>query len=333
MVHVGWKAGPEQFPPVELMEQAALADKVGMDLIDVSDHINPWSEEGQASFTWTWLGAAAMRTERTILSPGVTCPIIRYNPAIIAQAAATMTHFAPRRFWLGLGTGEALNEFAATGEWPSYAERRDRLEEAITLMRSLWSGEETNFEGKYYKTRKLKLYTKPASQIPLIISALAPHNAEFAGTHGDGLWSVGGKQPEIYKGIIQNFENAAKKAGKDPSQMPRIIELNVAYTDNIDAAVQENLKYWAGTYVPALYEQNIYTPKMSQENGEVVGPDTVKKTGCFSSNPEDHIKFAQQYVDLGFDCLVFHVSGDQKAFLESYAHDVVPKIRNMAMSK
>lgn len=333
MVHVGWKAGPEQFPPVELMEQAALADKVGMDLIDVSDHINPWSEEGQASFTWTWLGAAATKTERTILSPGVTCPIIRYNPAIIAQAAATMTHFAPRRFWLGLGTGEALNEFAATGEWPEYAERRDRLEEAITLMRALWSGEETNFEGKYYKTRKLKLYTKPASQIPLIISALAPHMAEFVGTHGDGLWSVGGKQPEIYKGIIQNFENFAKKAGKDPSQMPRIIELNVAYTDNIDAAIQENLKYWAGTYIPALYEQNIYTPKMSQENGELVGPDTVKKAGCFSSNAEDHIKFAQQYVDLGFDCLVFHVSGDQKAFLESYARDVVPAIRKMSISK
>lgn len=331
MVQIGWKAGPEQYPPVELMEYAIVADKVGIDLIDVSDHFNPWSEEGQASFTWTWLGAAATHTERCILSPGVTCPIIRYNPAIIAQAAATVTHFAPKRFWLGLGTGEALNEFAATGEWPSYEERRDRLIEAIDLMRKLWSGEEVNYEGKYYKTRKAKLYTPPTSPIPLVISALAPHMAEYAGTYGDGLWSVGGKQPEIYKGIIQNFEESAKKAGKDPSHMPRLIELNVAYTDNIDAAIQEQLKYWAGTYVPAMYEQNIYTPKMSQENGEVVGPDTIKKTGCFSSIPEDHIKFVQQYVDMGFDHLIFHASGDQKAFLESYAKDVMPKIR--AMSK
>jgi len=330
MVQIGWKAGPEQFPPVELMEYATVADKVGVDLIDVSDHINPWSEEGQASFTWTWLGATATQTKRCILSPGVTCPIIRYNPAVIAQAAATMTHFAPKRFWLGLGTGEALNEFATTGEWPSYTERRDRLEEAITLMRALWSGEETNFEGKYYQTRKLKLYTKPTSQIPLIISALAPHMAEFAGKYGDGIWSVGGKQPEIYKGIIQNFEESAKKAGKDPSRMPRLIELNVAYTDNIEGAIQENLKYWAGSYLPALYEQNIYTPKMSQENGELVGPDIVKKAGCFSSNPEDHIKFAQQYVDMGFDYLIFHVSGGQKEFLESYAHDVMPRIRTLS---
>jgi len=331
VLQLGWKAGPEQYAPVELLEYAAVADKAGFDWIDVSDHFNPWSEEGQASFTWSWLGAAAMQTKRSILSPGVTCPILRYHPSVIAQAAATMTHLAPNRFALGLGTGEALNEFAATGQWPSYAERRERLIEAIELMRGLWSGEEVSFEGKHYQTHKAKLYTPPVSPVKIIFSALAPHAAEFAGKYGDGLWSVGGKQPELYKGIIQNFEESAKKAGKDPSTMPRLIELNVAYTDNVDAAVQEQLKYWAGTYVPAMYDEKIYTPKMSQENGEVVGTDTVLKTGCFSPKFEDHVQFAQQYVDLGFDCLIFHCPGpDQRGFLESYASEVFPKLRSLS---
>ena len=328
MLQLGWKAGPEQYPPVELLEYAAVADKAGYDWIDVSDHMNPWSEAGQASFTWSWLGAAATQTKRIILSPGVTCPILRYHPSVIAQAAATMTHLAPNRFALGLGTGEALNEFAATGQWPSYAERRDRLIEAIQLMRSLWNGEEVTFKGEYYQTHKLKLYTPPVSPVKIIYSALAPHGAEFAGQYGDGLWSVGGKQPDIYKSIIQNFEEGAKKAGKDPSAMHRIVELNVAYTDDIDAAVQEYLKYWASTGIPAMYDENIYTPKMSQENGEVVGKDVVLKTGCFSSKIEDHVQFAQQYINFGFDCLIFHFSGpDQSGFLERYARDVFPRLR------
>jgi len=331
MVQLGWKAGPEQYAPVELLEYAAVADRVGFDWIDVSDHFNPWSEEGQASFTWSWLGAAATQTKRAVLSPGVTCPILRYHPTVIAQAAATMTHFAPNRFALGLGTGEALNEFAATGQWPSYAERRERLIESIELMRGLWSGEQVTFEGKYYQTHKAKLYTPPVSPVKIIFSALAPHAAEFAGKYGDGLWSVGGKQPALYKEMIQNFEESAKQAGKNPATMPRLIELNVAYTENVDAAVQEQLKYWAGTYIPAMYDEKIYTPKMSQENGAVVGADTVLKTGCFSPKIEDHIKFAQQYVDLGFDCLIFHCPGpDQRGFLEGYAKDVFPKLRGLS---
>ncbi|HEY5003532.1 MAG TPA: LLM class flavin-dependent oxidoreductase, partial [Ktedonobacteraceae bacterium] len=267
-------------------------------------------------------------TQRSILSPGVTCPILRYHPAIIAQAAATVSHFAPNRTWLGLGTGEALNEFAATGQWPTYAERRERLAEAIDIIRALWSGEEVTFEGKYYQTQKAKLYTPPVSPIPIIISATVPHSAEFAGKYGDGLWSVGGKKPDIYKGIIKNFEASARKAGKDPLRMPRLIELNVAYTDNIDAAVQEQIKYWAGTYVPALFDQNIYTPAMSAENGEVVGPDTIKKTGCFSPNIEDHVKYVQQHLELGFTCPIFHTAGpDQKGFIENFARDVFPRLR------
>jgi coenzyme F420-dependent glucose-6-phosphate dehydrogenase len=198
-------------------------------------------------------------------------------------------------------------------------------------MRVLWSGKEVSFEGKYYQTHKARLYTLPTSPIPLIVSALAPHSALFAGQYGDGLYSVGGKRPDIYQEIMKNFEESARAAGKDPSRMPRLIELTVAYTQDIDIAIQEHLKYWAATHVPALFDQNIYTPRMAQENGAVVGPDTVKKAGCFSANVEDHMKFAQQYIDLGFDCLIFHCAGpDMRAFIDSYARDVLPRLRSLS---
>ncbi|HZO74606.1 MAG TPA: TIGR03557 family F420-dependent LLM class oxidoreductase [Ktedonobacteraceae bacterium] len=329
MIQLGWKAGPEQYPPVELLEYAINADKAGFDLLDVSDHFNPWSEEGQACFSWAWLGAAAAKTSRIQLGTGVTCPILRYHPTIIAQAAATLSHFAPHRSYLAVGTGEALNEYAAMGEWPGYEERQQRLLEAIEIIRALWRGEQISYDGQYYQTQKAKLYTPPASPIPLYISALVPASARFAGQFGDGLMTVGGKQPAIYKEMLKNFEESARQAGKDPAKMPRLIELNVAYTENIDAAIKEQLKYWAGTYIPALFDQKIYTPTMSQENGEVIGADTVKKTGCFSANPDDHIKFAQRYIDLGFTCLIFHAAGpDQRGFIEAYGRDVLPKVRS-----
>lgn len=330
MVQFGWKAGPEQYPPVELMEYAVVADKAGFDWIDVSDHFHPWSEDGQACFTWTWLGAVATQTQRITLSPGVTCPFLRYHPAIIAQAAATVSHFAPKRTALGLGTGEALNEFAVTGKWPEYAERRERLAESIDLIRALWKGDPVSFDGKYYQTKKAKLYTPPASEIPIIVSSLVPHSAEFAGRYGDSLWTVGGKQPGIYEDIIKNFEKGARQAGKEPARMPRLIELNVAYTEDIEAAVKEQQKFWAGSFVPALFNQKIYTPSMAAENGTVIGPDTIKNSGCFSPDPDAHVKFAQQYIGMGFDCLIFHYAGpDQKAFIEKYAQEVLPKLRKL----
>ena len=269
LMQLGWKAGPEQYPPVELCDYAVVAEQAGFESIDSSDHFHPWSEEGQASFVWTWFGAVATRTSRIHMGPGVTCPIFRYHPAVIAQAAATLTHFAPGRVYLAVGTGEALNEFAATGMWPGYDERQARMAEAIELIRALWTGEEVSFAGTYYHTHKAKLYTPPVSPIPLYISSVVPESASFAGKYGDGLMTVGGKQPEIYQSIMQNFEQGAIDNGKDPKTMPRLIELNVAYTDDMDGAVQEMKKYWASTFVPALFYANIYSPKMAAETGEL----------------------------------------------------------------
>ncbi|HLH25371.1 MAG TPA: TIGR03557 family F420-dependent LLM class oxidoreductase [Chloroflexota bacterium] len=328
MVQLGWKAGPEQYPPMELLDYAVTAEQAGFDIIDVSDHFHPWSESGQACFTWTWLGAAAVKTSRIHLGTGVTCPIIRYHPAVIAQAAATLGCMAPGRAYLGVGTGEALNEYAATHVWPTYSERQERLAEAIALIRELWQGEPVSFDGCYYRTRGAKLYTRPAQPVPLYVSSMVPESARFAGRHGDGLITVGGDQPETYQKILREFEAGAREAGKDPARMPRLIELNVAYTDDEASAVQAQQKYWAGAFVPALFAQKIYTPAMSAKNGKVVGADTLKQMMCISPDPEQHRRFAQQYVELGFTHLFFHSAGpDQRAFLERYGRDVLPRLR------
>ncbi|HET9921836.1 MAG TPA: TIGR03557 family F420-dependent LLM class oxidoreductase [Ktedonobacteraceae bacterium] len=329
MLQLGWKAGPEQYPPSELLDYAIVAEQAGFDTIDSSDHFNPWSVAGQASFVWTWFGAVAARTSKIHMGTGVTCPILRYNPAIIAQAAATVSSMAPDRFFLSVGTGEALNEYAATGMWPEYDERQDMLAEAIDLIRMLWSGEEVTYDGTYYETQKAKLFTPPASPIPLYVSSLVPDSADFAGEYGDGLMTVGGKEPEEYKQLLQKFDEAARNEGKDPSKMPKLIELNVAYTQDKDAAIECQKKYWAGTFIPALFDQKIYTPQMSAQNGKSVGSDTIMKMCCISGNAEDHIKYAQQFIDLGFTTLFFHSAGpDQRAFLQNYGRDVLPQIRS-----
>ncbi len=331
MLRLGWKAGTEQYPPDELLEYAVAAEEAGFDSVEASDHFHPWAEKGQASFVWSWLGAVAARTKKIALGTGITCPILRYHPSIIAQAAATMACLAPKRFFLGVGTGEALNEYAATAEWPGYNERRARMIEAIALMRALWRGEPVTHKGVYYQTRKAKLYTRPVESIPIYVSAMVPNSAHVAGQHGDALITTGGEEPETYRKIFVNFDAGAKEAGKKPAEMPRMVELAVAVSDDEETAIACRKSYWAGTYIPALFTEKIYTPQMSEQNGKPVGSDTIKKAGCISADPEDHIQFAQKYIDLGFDHLIFHCAGpDQKAFLEIYSRDVLPRLRRTA---
>lgn len=331
MAHFGWKAGTEQYAPSELLDYAIAAEEAGFDSIDASDHFHPWDERGQACFVWSWLGAAAVRTQRIQLGTGVTCPILRYHPAIIAQAAATIATLAPGRFFLGLGTGEALNEYAATGQWPEYGVRRGQMLEAVELIRALWNGEPVSHHGHYYQTRQAKLYTRPAEPPPILISSMVPNSAHFAGEIGDGLITVGGNEPELYRQLLGNFEAGARSAGKDPASMPRMIELAVSYGCGQAEAIQSRKDYWAGTYIPALFTERIYTPRLSAENGKAVGAEAIREAGCLSSDADEHVRMAQHYLELGFDHLIFHSAGpDQRAFIEGYGRDVLPKLRRVA---
>jgi coenzyme F420-dependent glucose-6-phosphate dehydrogenase len=334
MLHLGWKAGTEQFPPDELLEYAVAAEEAGFDSISVSDHFHPWAEQGQACFVWTWLGALATKTKKIKFGTGVTCPILRYHPAVIAQAAATVAWLAPKRFFLGVGTGEALNEYSATAQWPDYKIRQTQLAEAIELIRALWTGEKITHRGVHYQTRQAKLYTRPKDPVPIYISSMVPNSARFAGKYGDGLITVGGEEPDTYEEMFANFKAGAKGSGKKPAQMPRMVELGVEYTDNEKRAIECRKAYWAGTFVPALFTQRIYTPEMSEQNGRVVGSDAIKEGVCISAEPDDHIKLAQKYIDMGFDHLIFHAAGPgQRAFIEAYGRYVLPKLRKRAQAR
>ncbi|KKG07424.1 TIGR03557 family F420-dependent LLM class oxidoreductase [Methanosarcina mazei] len=331
MLKIGYKIGAEQFLPSEMLEQAIVAEKNGFESIDVSDHFHPWSEEGQACFSWSWLGAAAARTETIELGPGVTCPILRYNPAIIAQAAATVSSLAGGRTYLGVGTGEALNEYPITFEWPAFRERQAMMIEAVQLIRSLWTGEKVDFQGCYYRTKQAKLYTLPKNEIPIYISSLVPKSAYLAGYYGDGLITVGGSLeiPE-YERMLSEVRRGATDAGRDFEKMPKAVELFVEYTDDTEKVVESFKKYWAGAMIPALFLNKIYTPAMSAQNGKVVGRDTIQKSVCISGDPEKHIEYVKKYIDAGFTHFYFHsAAGDQIDFLERYGKDVLPALKKM----
>jgi coenzyme F420-dependent glucose-6-phosphate dehydrogenase len=274
------------------------------------------------------LGAIATRTSRIVLGTGITCPILRYHPAIVAQAAATVATLARGRFFLGVGTGEALNEYSSTGVYPPYSERRAMLAEAIELIRALWSGKKVTHKGTYYETRQAKLYTLPDEAIPIYISSMVPNSATFAGEHADGLITVGGEEPDTYREMFKNFDAGAKTARRKRERAPRMIELAVAYTDDEEAAIEARKAYWAGTFIPALFTEKIYTPEQSEQNGKAVGAEAIKKSSCISADPDEHVAHAQKYIDLGFDHLIFHSAGpDQQAFIEDYGRDVLPKLR------
>ena len=227
-----------------------------------------------------------------------------------------------------------MNEYSATAQWPAYKYRQAQTAEAIELIRALWSGEKITHKGVHYQTRQAKLYTLPKESIPLYVSTMVPNSARFAGKYGDGLITVGGEEQETYREIFANFEAGAQEAGKDPNRMPRMIELGVAYTDDEEKAIEYRKKYWAGTFVPALFTERIYTPKMSEENGKVVGADVIKEAVCISADPKDHIELARRYIDMGFDHLIFHSAGpDQRAFLEGYGRDVLPRLREATRHK
>ena len=202
------------------------------------------------------------------------------------------------------------------------------------MRAALWSGEKITHQGTHYQTRQAKLYTYPREAIPIYVSTLVPNSAHFAGQHGDGLITVGGEEPDTYRQILANFEAGARAAHKDPARMPRMVELGVAYTDDAEKAIEVRKQFWAGAMVPALFTERIYTPTMSQENGKVVGSDAVKQSVCISANPEDHIRLARRYIDLGFNHLIFHSAGpDQKAFIAGYGRDVLPRLRQARSSR
>jgi coenzyme F420-dependent glucose-6-phosphate dehydrogenase len=305
-----------------------LAEQLGLESIAVSDHFQPWRHHGGHSpAALTWLGAVGERTERALLGTSVLTPTMRYQPAIVAQAFATLACLNPGRVFLGVGTGEALNETPATGaEWPGAKERRLRLAESIELIRRLWTDERVTFEGEYYRTDRATIYDKPDEPVPIYVAASGPLAAKLAGRVGDGFIATSGKKQELYEELLSNLAEGAAQAGRDAATLPKFIEIKVSYDHDSQFAL-DACRWWAALALTPEEKSGVEDP-IEMERLADAAADRAHTRFIVSNDPEEVAEKIAWYVGLGFDHLAFHAPGeDQRRFLEQFCADVVPKLR------
>jgi len=336
----GYKASAEQFAPRELVEIAVAAERHGFESVAVSDHFQPWRHTGgHAPFSLAWMAAVGERTTRVQIGTSVMTPTFRYNPAVIAQAFATLGCLYPGRIMLGVGTGEALNE-VATGfrgagaqDWPEFKERYARLRESIALMRALWSEDKVSFEGEYYSTHDASIYDRPDGGIPVYIAAGGPLVAGYAGRAGDGFICTSGKGMELYtEKLLPAVAAGAEKAGRDASTIDRMIEIKLSY-DSDPALALENTRFWAPLSLSPEQKHDITDPSEMEAAADALPIEQVAKRWIVGSDPDETVAAIGQYLDAGFNHLVFHAPGhDQERFLTAFERDLAPRIRARARS-
>ena len=332
---LGYKASAEQFDPRELVEIAVAAEAHGMESVAVSDHFQPWRHEGgHAPFALTWMAAVGERTKTIQIGTSVMTPTFRYNPAVLAQAFASMGVMYPGRIMLGVGTGEALNEIATgwRGEWPEFKERFARLRESIDLMRQLWTEDRVNFDGEYYKTVDASIYDRPESPIPVYIAAGGPVVARYAGRAGDGFICTSGKGMTLYTDeLIPAVKEGAEKAERDYDGIDKMIEIKLSYDTDTDAETAlENTRFWAPLALGKEQKHDITDPIEMEKAADALPIEQIASRWIVGSDPDEVVAGVKQYVDAGFTHLVFHAPGhDQRRFLELFERDLAPRLRTL----
>ncbi|WP_137724029.1 glucose-6-phosphate dehydrogenase (coenzyme-F420) [Prescottella subtropica] len=328
---LGLKASAEQFGPRDLVELGVMAEEHGLDSVTVSDHFQPWRHNGgHAPFSIAWMTAVGERTRRLQLGTSVMTPTFRYNPAVVAQAFATMGCLYPGRVMLGVGTGEALNEIATgfQGEWPEFKERFARLRESVQLMRELWTGDRVDFEGQYYRTKGASIYDVPSGGIPVYIAAGGPVVARYAGRAGDGFICTSGKGMDLYtEKLMPAVREGADKTGRDVAAIDRMIEIKISY-DTDPAAALENTRFWAPLSLTAEQKHSIDDPIEMEAAADALPIEQVAKRWIVASDPDAAVEQIKPYLDAGLNHLVFHAPGhDQKRFLDLFERDLAPRLR------
>jgi coenzyme F420-dependent glucose-6-phosphate dehydrogenase len=327
-VRYGYKASAEQFETRRLVELAVLAERSGLDTIAVSDHFQPWRHTGgHAPAALTWLGAVAQASEGAMLGTSVLTPTLRYQPPVVAQAFATLARLARGPVFLGVGTGEAMNEMPATGgEWPGAKERRMRLAEAVRLIRRLWTEERVDFEGEYYVTRRATIYERPEVPPPIYIAASGPLAAKLAGRAGDGFICTSGKGHELYETLLANVREGAEKAGREFDAIAKMIEIKVSY--DTDAQRAEDACRWWGALALSGEEKAGTEDPLELERLADMYPERAASRFIVSADPDEVVDRIAPYVELGFTELVFHgPSEEQERFIELFCLDVLPRMR------
>ncbi|MEU4520551.1 glucose-6-phosphate dehydrogenase (coenzyme-F420) [Amycolatopsis sp. NPDC024027] len=330
MLKVGYKASAEQFGPRDLVEYAVRAEEVGLDSVWVSDHFLPWRHEGgHAPWALAWMPAVAERTKRVQIGTSVLTPTFRYNPAVIAQAFATMSLLSNGRVILGVGSGEALNEIAVSGrEWPEFKERFARLRESIKLIRELWTSDNVNFKGDYYELVDAKIYDRPEQPVPVYVAAGGPVVAKYAGRAGDGFICTSGKGMELYTDkLMPAVKEGAEAAGKAVEDVDRTIEIKLSYDRDHEKAL-ENTRFWAPLSLSAEQKHSVSSAEEMERLADELPIDQVAKRWIVASDPDEAVAQIKPYLDAGLNHLVFHGPGhDQERFLTQFSEDVLPKLR------
>ncbi|MBI4524007.1 MAG: TIGR03557 family F420-dependent LLM class oxidoreductase [Deltaproteobacteria bacterium] len=317
MVKLGYALSSEEHAPHDLARYAHLAEQSGFSFALISDHYHPWIErQGHSPFVWSVIGAISQTTQRLALGTGVTCPTIRIHPAIIAQAAATAALMMPGRFFLGLGTGENLNEHILGTHWPPIDVRQEMLEEAIEILRLLWKGENRSHRGKYYTVENARIFSLPDKPPPILIAGSGPDSARLAGRIADGLIST---IPEA--DLIKAFRTAGG------INKPRYGQMTVCWAEKEDQARRTAREWWPTTAIPGKLMTELATPAEFEAAAEPVTEEAVAKSIVCGPDPSKHVEEINKYANAGFDHVYVHQVGpDQQGFFRFYERDVLPRL-------
>jgi G6PDH family F420-dependent oxidoreductase len=320
MTTFGYALSSEEHAPNDLIRHARLAEDAGFEFALISDHFHPWIDrQGHSPFVWSVLGGIANATTKLKVGTGVTCPTIRIHPAIIAQAAATTAAMMPGRFFLGVGTGENLNEHVLGDRWPDWDVRARMLVESIEVMRELWTGEITSHEGEFYEVENARIYTLPDDPIDIMVAASGPRAAELAGEIGDGLIATG---PE--KELIEKFDGAGQASG---AKRPHYAQVTVCWDRDEAKARKIAHEMWPTAGIPGEATQELPNPAHFEQLAKIVTEDMIAERVVCGPDVDRHVEGLQTYIDAGFDHVYVHQIGpNQEDFIEAYAHDVLPKL-------
>jgi coenzyme F420-dependent glucose-6-phosphate dehydrogenase len=315
----------EQFPPSALVRQAVAAERAGFDAVNVSDHYQPWWEPGESGHAWALLGAIGTATERVGLGTGVTAPVFRHNPATVAQFIATIEEMNPGRAFLGIGSGESLNESPCGMDWPPVGEQIARMEEALEIIGRLLDGQRLDHDGRFFRTKAAYLHTRGERRPPVYVSAFGPQAAEVAARLGDGVWTMG--DPEMANPVIEAYRSACDDAGKEPGEI--ILQAGFSWAEDDDAAL-EGARVWKSTQVDDYFTDDWHDPKAMYERAEKeVSDDDFKEAYIVSSDPEQHVERIREIEEIGATvvCLQNGSGSAPERALEVYSESVLPALR------
>ena len=331
VIQFGYRAVEERFPPSRLLAQAVLAEQQGFDFLCISDHFHPWFHTGGcAGHAWMVLGAVGARTQRIRLGTGVTTSIYRYHPAIIAQAFATLDELFPGRIYLGLGTGEAMNEMPLAGPgqpWPRYKERLARTVEGLQIMRALWSGDFVDFDGKYFQLHQAKLYTPPTTRIPIYFAASGPTSARMSGRLGDALMMGSGRLERV-PALFAAYAEGVHASGRRMEAMPKMVELKIAYDEDFEKALQALAVWRFPPRQPGRHVDMLAIADPRELDALRAGVDPHVMAGHVYTSMEALIQTVEDWIAAGFtEIQIGSNSPDEEGFIAAFGREALPYLR------